>query len=62
MKRLVRDEWRRVTALAILTLVATGVTHAGIGGIYLFAIGFMAIVLLIERHQGSKRPRGRRIS
>jgi 4-hydroxybenzoate polyprenyltransferase len=57
MKRFVGSEWQRVVALAmtiaILTLVAVGVTHTGAGGIYLFAIVFMTIALLIERHQES---------
>jgi hypothetical protein len=39
--------------LAVLTLVAAGVTDTGAAGVYLFAIGFMAIALLVERHRES---------
>lgn len=58
MKRFVISEWQRAVTLAItigiLTLAAAGFTHTGAGGIYLFAIVFMAIALLIERHQESR--------
>ncbi len=48
-----RSEWWRATVLLVLTLVAAGVTQTGVGGIYLFAIGFMTIALLIDRRRES---------
>jgi len=53
MKRFVGDKWGSALAVALLTLVAVGITQSGAGGAYLFAIGFMAITMLIERHRES---------
>jgi O-antigen ligase len=49
MKRFVGSEWGSALVVALLTLIAVGVTQSGAGGAYLFGIGFMAIVMLIKR-------------
>jgi hypothetical protein len=53
MKGFVSSEWRRISTLAVLTFVAATITGTGAGGLYLFAVAFMTIALLIERHQES---------
>jgi hypothetical protein len=53
MKRFVSSEWGQgaiaAVVIAFLTLIAVAVTETGAGGMYLFAIGFMAITVMIER-------------
>lgn len=36
-------------AIAFLTVVAVAVTQTGAGGMYLFAVGFLAIAIVIKR-------------
>lgn len=57
MKRFVGSEWGSALVVALLTLIAVGVTQSGAGGAYLFGIGFMAIVMLIKRRHESESSR-----
>ena len=53
MKRLVGSKWGQVVVVPVvitfLTVVAVAVTRTGAGGMYLFAIGFLAIAIVIKR-------------
>jgi hypothetical protein len=53
MKRLVGGRWGQVVIIPVvitsLTVAAVAVTQAGAGGMYLFAVGFLAIALVIKR-------------
>lgn len=55
MKRFVRSEWGSALVVALLILIAVGLTQSGAGGAYLFGAGFMAIVMLIK-HRYEAEP------
>jgi len=49
MKRFVENQWAIVAATTTLTLVVSALTNADENGTLLIAIGFLAVVICIQR-------------